>query len=135
MQAHTLISQTVIRAINPEADMYKMHVIYPKSERGFFDWGHYIKVHVPMSIKALNRFTQFNRLSISKPVPGDTSEAFHCIGTVYFDNADQLEGFYKLRDSEYMKKVADDISNYTDCDPIFFITSTSDFLPESFESA
>ena len=108
--------------------MHCVKIIYPRTADTFFDFDHYFKVHLPLALGAIDSYAEVTRLEVDKGEGGMTGESdlpYHCICSVYFDNADGCAGFRKLfATPEDGQPVADDIPNYTNTAAEFQFSET-----------
>src|SRR5687767_8264103 len=101
-----------------EKGMIKVSVLYPAGEGKTFDWEYYSKTHVPM-VKSLLR-DSIKAISIDKGISGRTPGSpatYVAMFHMYFENI----AAYQNSLAPNAQKIRDDITNYTNIQPIIQI--------------
>ena len=111
--------------------MYCAKIIYRRTVDTFFDFDHYIKVHLPLALKSISPYSAVRKLEFDKGLGGMTGAddmPYHCICSVYFDSEEGITGFRKLfATPEDGQALANDIANYTDAVVEFQFSETVEY--------
>ena len=108
--------------------MYCVKIIYPNNPGTFFDFDHYFNVHLPLALSAIKPYADVQRIEVDRGqggMQGEKDLPYHCVCSVYFEEAAGLAGFRELfATPEDGQPVADDIPNYTNTTPEFQFSET-----------
>ena len=95
--------------------MIKLIIQYPAASGTFFDFNHYLRVHMPMAERLLGEYgflgCAVNRCTTT--VAGDDPE-FLCITELRFNSLEELREGLKNHGAE----LGADFANYTDSQPV-----------------
>lgn len=95
--------------------MIKLIIQYPAETGTFFDFGHYMRVHIPMAEQRLSEhgFLGYDVSRCTTTVSGEDPE-FLCITELRFSSLTALrEGL-----AEHGAALSEDFANYTDAQPV-----------------
>ncbi len=94
--------------------MVRLFAMYPNKPDSKFDFDYYASVHMQMAKERLREFG-LRGMGITKGISTLDGEpaAYICIGTVDFDNAEDMQRGFEAHAEALMA----DIPNYTDIEP------------------
>lgn len=103
--------------------MSKVTVLYPKIEGKRFDFEYYRDVHIPLTIRLLGSAIRSVTLErgITPGAPWPSPAFFAIAGFV----CESLEAYTRAL-APHMKRLQDDISNYTDTEAIIQVSETTE---------
>ena len=103
--------------------MLKYYVLYPYKEGTHFDMDYYKNKHIAWAREALLPHGLVDT-SIERGVDGgghDQPNTYHCMAALIFNSREEMRAAFKNADPDVMKKLGDDVPNYTDVQPIMQI--------------
>jgi uncharacterized protein (TIGR02118 family) len=100
--------------------MIKVIALYPSGDGKTFDMDYYINKHIPMAAGLLGDAVK--GLTVEKGLAGaapDLPVPYVAVANTYFDS---IQAFQTAFGSHHMDALKDDVSNYTNIEPITLIS-------------